>query len=109
MDQAYPEHLTRTGDCMNTNENTAKFRPGDRVVHVTASNLPEGIEGTVLGPAVGYPGRWEVEYEGHPCTDYGRSGAYGWAKSKTSWFSRETSIELTREEAMKRAQEAASV
>jgi hypothetical protein len=84
-----------------------KFKPGDRVIHVTASEIPEGAKGTVLGPSPRSPGRWEVEYDGHPCLIPGRPEAWPDAKSPTSWFSRETSIELTREEALKRAREAA--
>ena len=85
--------------------NEPKFRAGDRVVRVTSSEIPEGVRGTVLQPCPSYgrlEGRWEVEYDGHPCTDYGRNVAYSWAKSKTSWMSRETSIELTVEEVRRR-------
>lgn len=85
--------------------NEPKFRPGDRVVRVTSSEIPEGVRGTVLQACPStYPteGRWEVEYDGHPCTQYSRASAYSWAKSPTSWFSRETSIELTVEEVRRR-------
>ena len=85
---------------------TDKFRPGDRVVRVTSSSLPEGIKGTVLGPAPMQGSLWEVEYDGHPCTDYNRHGFYAGARSQTSWFSRESSIELTTEEALRRNREA---
>ena len=83
-----------------------RFREGDRVVHVTASDVPEGITGTVLGQA-GWPhgDRWEVEYDNFPCT---RGKSYTWEKSETSWISRDSSIELTREAAMQRNREGVS-
>ena len=83
--------------------NEPKFRPGDRVVHVTASEVPEGAKGTVLGVAPHRPDLWEVEYDGLPCHHAARHGYYADAKSETSWFSRETSIELTTEDALRRA------
>lgn len=83
-----------------------KFRIGDRVVHVTPSEVPEGAVGTVLGPGWGqFIGRWEVEFDDHPCEHIGRASAYPEAKSTTSWISRETSIELTREEVRRREAE----
>lgn len=93
----------------NAPANEPKFRAGDRVVRVVPDSFPpEGVKGTVLGAAgAPYEGRWEVEYDGYPCTQYGRSGAYSWERSSTSWLSRETAIELTTEEALKRVREAA--
>lgn len=84
--------------------NEPKFRPGDRVVHITASEVPEGAKGTVLqkAPDRWSATRWEVEYDDHPCDSQGRPNSHPWAKSTTSWISRETSIELTREEILKR-------
>jgi hypothetical protein len=83
--------------------NEPKFRAGDRVVRVTESSVPEGIKGTVLGPA-GWPfvGKWEVEYDDHPCPHPARPGHYPWARSQTSWISREEAIELTREQVRER-------
>lgn len=81
-----------------------RFSPGDRVVHIRGdSQIPEGAKGTVLGEAppyyqaAGYA--WEVEYDGIPC----EAGHPEIHRSPTSWFSRDDSIELTREEALKRA------
>ena len=88
-----------------TAANEPKFRPGDRVVRVTSSEIPEGVKGTVLQACPNgcrAEGRWEVEYDGHPCTQYSRANAHPWAKSPTSWFSRETSIELTVDEVRRR-------
>lgn len=84
--------------------NEPKFRAGDRVIRVTKSEVPEGIKGMVLG-AAGHPfaGKWEVEYDGHPCPHAMRPGFYAWERSSTSWISREEAIELTTEEALKRA------
>lgn len=84
-----------------------RFKPGDRVVHVTDSAIPEGTLGTVLGPVLPEWGleekyKWEVEYDGHPGPfQILRPGR----KSLTSWMTRDTSIELTREEALKRARQ----
>jgi len=73
-----------------------KFKPGERVVRVTPSRIPEGIKGTILGKCFPpYEALWEVEYDNFPNDDPGRSGVK--ARSVTSWFSREVAIELTRE------------
>lgn len=70
--------------------NAPRFQPGDPVVHVTSSAIPEGAKGTVLGPCSEYAAEkgysWKVDY-----------GIYG------VWNSRDTSIELTREAALEKA------
>lgn len=89
---------------------TDRFQPGDRVVHITVSAIPEGVEGTVLGRApTPFNQFWEVEYDGHPCIEYSREILVSGSKSKTSWFSRDSSIELTREEALKRVNQRAAI
>jgi hypothetical protein len=88
-----------------------RFKAGERVVHVTggvSSAIPEGVKGTVLGPSEPYfRGKWEVEYDGHPCRHFGRAEAYPLFKSTTSWISRDEAIELTVESV--RAREAESL
>lgn len=93
----------------NTANDEPKFRTGDRVVRVVSDSFPpEGVKGTVLGPAGNpYAGRWEVEYDGYPCNHDLRVGFYPWAKSETSWISRPDAIELTTEQALKRVRESA--
>jgi hypothetical protein len=53
----------------------------------------------VLGPVPEWAKRrgyaWEVEYDNHKC-----EGGVDGARSPTSWFSRDSSIELTREAAL---------
>lgn len=77
-----------------------RFEAGDEVIHVTASEIPEGVKGVVLGRGPKYySDRWEVEYPGYPCSGKDIPGC----KSLTSWLSRDTSIELTTEAALKKA------
>lgn len=78
--------------------NSDKYKEGQRVIRVLDSAVPAGVLGTVLGRApYPYADKWEVEYDNHPCTDYGRRVVPG-TKSATSWFSREEAIKAAPEE-----------